>query len=146
MPDGRPDAKVVEIRIERRESRGEKNPGSIIPGNLRAKKGDEIIWFVSERLEPPLPSSPPKEGVPPVKAKRLLDVNIILTFRPATPFDKNVQIQDRGQIARTVQVAPPDGLEEQVYHYGVVVRDRGNNVIFYEAHCPEIIIQSASGG
>ena len=146
MPDGRPDPKrrVIEIRIEKREADQSKNPGSVIPGNQRAKKDDEIIWFVSERdRETPPPSSPPT-GQFRVLANRLRNVTLILTFKKArTPFgEKAVPFvsEKDGQIVETVRVGPPGGQAEEVHHYGVEVKENGKT-IFKDVDCPEIIIQ-----
>jgi len=144
MPDGRPDPKVVEIRIEKRNPADEtKNPGSAIPGNLRAKKGDEIIWFVSQRTSP-LFSVPPKEERFSVAAKRLRNVTLILTFKEGrNPFGEKdapfVSAKD-GQIAEKVKIGPPDGQDEQIHHYGVEVKENGKTIL-KDVHCPEIIIQ-----
>ncbi len=145
MPDGRRDPEnwVIEIRIEKRGTVGEKNPGSVIPGNLRAREHDEIVWFVSERTSP-LFSVPPKEEKFSVAARRLRNVTLILTFKEGrNPFgEKHAPFvsQKDGQIAEKVTIGPPDGQDEQIHHYGVEVRENGKTIL-KDVHCPEIIIQ-----
>lgn len=143
MTDGRPGATrmVIEIRIEKRETDQSKNPGSVIPFNPRAKFGDEILWFVSERVSPELPSTPPKEDPSPVKARRLKNVVLRVIFK-GNPFDArrpDFVSEREGLLTAKVQVEPPAG-QELVYHYGVEVTENGK-VIFRDVHCPEIIIQ-----
>jgi hypothetical protein len=148
MPDGRPDPAhwVIEIRIEKREEDGRKNPGSAIPGNLRVRNGDDITWFVSERVPPALRSSPPEEDPFPVTARRLRNVTLILTLKKSpnpNPFGEKgaplVSPKD-GQITRRVAIQPPPPGKELLYHYGVEVRE-DEKVILQDVHCPEIIIQ-----
>ena len=145
MPDGKRTTKVVEIRIEERGKDGEKNPGSVIPGNLRVSQGERIIWFASQRIPPELPSAPPS-GSYDEKATRLTNATIILSFKTTdgTPFkdEKGVRVdrlQGRDTIAVTVPAGATKGGKETIYHYGVEVLE-GEKVIFRDLHCPEIII------
>ena len=150
MPDGRadPQHKYVEIRIEKREPEDDqsKNAGSVIPGNLRARRLDEITWFVSQRVSPPPPSAlPPADKDYTVSARRLPHVTLTLIFKENRhPFvdQKNFQLvsEQGGLITAKVMIGPADGKEEQYYHYGFEVKEN-DKVILKDVHCPEIIIQ-----
>ncbi|HKC59546.1 MAG TPA: hypothetical protein VKB92_05620 [Myxococcales bacterium] len=144
MPDGRrpPTKWVVEIRIES-DGQGAKNPGSIIPGNLRVRTNDEITWFVSQRVDPKFPTPVPPEKFT-VEAVRRDDVRIFLTFKQNSPFKEKFKFEGEKQITDTVKTVVPQG-KELICHYGVVVMDKDKKVILQDTHCPEIIIQSASG-
>jgi hypothetical protein len=144
MPDGRPDPRkwVVEIRIES-DGQGPKNPGSIIPGNLRVTTNDQITWFVSQRVEPKFPAPVPSEKFT-VEAIRRDDVRIFLTFKQSSPFKERFKVQGEKQFTATVNTEVPAG-KEVICHYGVVVEDKTRKVILQDTHCPEIIIQSSSG-
>jgi hypothetical protein len=141
MPDGRPAPRkwVVEIRIEK-DGQGAKNPGSFIPGNLRVMTGDEITWFVSQRLKPEFPTPVPPETFS-VEARRRDDVHISLAFRQKSPFAERFKVASERQITDTVKTVAPKG-QEVLCHYAVVVTDKEKKVILEDTKCPEIIIQS----
>jgi hypothetical protein len=118
----------VEIRIEN------DHEVSFIPSNLHAKKGHDVVFFVTTRGGARMRAG---GGEATEVIKEDGKAQLTLTFRDGSPFDDVKLTSAEGKIKASVSGAPG------IYHYAVAATAQvaGRPAMISVTGCPEIIIQ-----